>query len=487
MNRTSAKSEAVDHRTKLAPAAPWDKGRPVINGPDVYGASPGKEFLYLIPTVGERPISFSAEGLPAGLSVEQGSGQIKGKAEKKGEYGVSLKAENRHGTCAKKLTLIINDNALALTPPMGWNSWNCFRSDIDDGRIRTIADCMVSSGLAARGYSYVNMDSGWQSEKRGGMYNSIMPKDGFPDMKALCGHIHSLGLKAGIYSGPYTIPWGTDGAGSSSGLWDTNHAMFQDKFIGLVKHEAEDVRQWADWGFDYCKYDWNITDMCTAERMSRELKASSRDIVYSITTDVDIRDAFKVKELANLWRSNKDMGPLWELFLHNGITNTRQWNSVIGPGHWFDLCLTAFMPRDGKSFTRNERIAHISCWMMRPSPIMIDCDQQLMNDEFVLSLLCNEEIIAVNQDRLGKPSASIFKNDSWDIQIKPLSDGTYALAYFNLSEKAAIAPEIEHAAKLGIHDKSPVRDLWSREDLGCFDFQIGVESHCAKVFKVWIT
>lgn len=475
---------SIDYRTKVAPAAPWDKGRPVINGPDVYGASPGKEFLYLIPTVGERPIRFTAENLPAGLFIEKESGQIKGKADTKGEHRVTLTAENRHGTCTKMFTIVIDDNALALTPPMGWNSWNCFRSDIADAKIRTIADRMIRSGLAARGYSYVNMDSGWQSKKRGGAYNSIIPKDGFPDMKSLCDHIHSLGLKAGIYSGPYTVPWGSDGCGSSSGIWDTNYQKFREKYIGINKHEPDDARQWAAWGFDYMKYDWNYTDMTTAERMHRALRDTSRDIVYSITTDVEFSDAARVKELANLWRSNKDMGPLWELFLHNGITNTRQWNPLIGPGHWFDLCLTAFMPRDGNSFTRNELIAHISCWMMRPSPIMIDCDQHLMNDTFVQSLLCNEEIIAVNQDRLGKPAASLFKDDTWDVQIKPLSDGNYALAYFNLSDASAIAPAIEHAAMLGIHEKSPIRDLWNREDLGYFDFPIGVESHCAKVYKV---
>ncbi|MBI4979633.1 MAG: alpha-galactosidase [Spirochaetes bacterium] len=487
MGTASAKNGTVDFATAPAPALPWDQGRPVINGPDVYGASPGKEFLYLIPAIGERPMRFTAENLPAGLAVDSVRGQIQGRAVVPGEYAVTLHAENSLGTSAKIFTIIIGEHKLALTPPMGWNSWNCFRSDIDDARIRAVAESMVSTGLAARGYSYVNMDSGWQSKQRGGPYNSIVPKDGFPDMAALCSHIHALGLKVGIYSAPYTVPWGTDGCGTTSGLMDTRFRMFnQNKFIGIEKHEDDDVCQWAAWGFDYCKYDWNYTDMVNAERMSRALRDAPRDMVFSITTDVEFSDAFRVKELANLWRSNKDMGPLWELFLHNGINNTGQWNPVIGPGHWFDLCLTAFMPRDGKSFTRNELIAHISCWMMRPSPIMIDCDTALMRDNFVLSLLCNEEIIAVNQDRWGKPAASIYRDDSWDIQIKPLSDGNYALAYFNLGTQPAIAPELESAAKLGIHRTSPVRDLWRKEDLGVFDFPVGVDAHCAKVYKVYM-
>lgn len=477
-----------DFQTKLAPAIPWDEGRPVINGPERYGASAGKDFLYLIPTTGERPIHFSATRLPPGLRVDRQSGQIRGRARKIGIYQTSLKAENRHGVASKALTIVIGDHALALTPPLGWNSWNCFRSEIDDGKVRAIASDLIASGLAARGYAYVNLDSGWQSDLRGGPHHAILPKSGFPDMKALCDHLHALGLKAGIYSGPYTVPWGTEGCGSSSGLWDTNYAMFpQGKFIGIAKHEAEDARQWAEWGFDYVKYDWNYTDMETAERLGRELRASPRDMVYSITTDVEFRDAARVKELTHLWRSNLDMGPEWKTFLHNGITHTRQWNPFIGPGHWFDLCLTAFMPRDGKSLTRHELIAHISCWILRPSPIMIDCDSQLLRDAFVQSLLCNEEILAVNQDILGKPSASLFRDDAWDIQVKPLSDGNYALGYFNLSGQAAIAPRVENASKLGITVKSQVRDLWQRKDLGLFDFPVGVESHCAKVFKVSVT
>ncbi len=481
----------VDYQTKLAPVVPWNEGQSVINGPDVYGASPGKDFLYLIPTVGERPIRFSAEGLPAGLTVDSENGQIRGKAEKKGEYQVVLTAENKHGKSTKTLKLIVEENSLALTPPMGWNSWNCYRGGIDDAKIRAIADGMIASGLAARGYTYVNLDSGWQSKSRGGKFNSIVPKDGFPDMKALCDHIHSLGLKAGLYSGPYVVPWGTDGCGTTSGICDTNFRWmlgpkFHKKYIGINKHEHEDVSQWADWGFDYFKYDWAHTDMILTERMSRELKASARDIIFSITTNVNINDASKVKELANLWRSNGDTGPEWKSVVANGFNN-QQWNSVIGPGHWFDLDMTALKPMGGKCLTPNEQIACVSCWMMRPTPILIDCDLTAPLDDFTLRLLCNEEIIAVNQDPLGKPAASLLKNDSWDIQIKPLADGNYALAFFNLSDKPAVAPEVNFGF-FGIDERCGIRDLWGKEDLGAFEknFVVGVDAHCAKVFKIFM-
>jgi len=487
MQKASTRLCDVEYQTKLAALIPWDKGAPVINGPGVYGASPGKDFLYLIPTVGERPICFSAEKLPPGLLLEKESGMIKGKAEQKGEHEVLLKAENKHGKTEKALKLIIADNALALSPPLGWNSWNCYRSKIDDSKIRSIANGMLSSGLAARGYAYVNMDSGWQSKRRGGKYNSIVPKDEFPDMKALCDHIHSLGLKAGIYSGPYVVPWGTDGCGTSSGLWDTNFSRAgEGRYVGVNKHEHEDISQWAAWGIDYFKYDWAETDMILTERMSTELKKSSRDIVFSITTNVNIKDAAKVKELVNLWRSNEDTGPEWKSVLKNGFNN-QQWNHVIGPGHWFDLDMTAILPRDGKHLTPNELISCISCWMMRPSPILIDCEPGKL-DDFTLRLLCNEEIIAINQDILGRPAASILHNESWDIQLKPLSDGNYALGFFNLGGEAALAPKIDLSC-FGLKEGFRARDLWNRQELGEIekDFVLGVEARCAKVFKIFMS
>lgn len=493
MQKESTKLNEVEYQTKLAPIIQWDKGHPIINGPSVYGASPGKDFLYLIPTVGERPMRFFADCLPAGLFVEAKSGQIKGKVEERGEYLVSLKAKNKHGECTKTLKLIIEDNGLALTPPMGWNSWNCYRNDIDDIKIRAVANGMISSGLAARGYTYVNMDSGWQSAQRGGKHNSIVPKDEFPDMKALCDYIHSLGLKAGIYSGPYVIPWGTDGCGTTSGICDTNFSLrfnstyiFNSKYIGMNKHEHEDVSQWAEWGFDYFKYDWSKTDMVLTERMSQELKKSYRDIVFSITTHVDINDASKVKDLVHLWRSNDDTQPDWDSVVDNGFKN-QQWNPVIGSGHWLDLDMTAILPRDGKKMTQNELISCISCWMMRPSPILIDCDPTDM-DDFTLSLLCNEEIIALNQDSLGKPAVSILKSELWDIQLKPLSDGNYALAFFNLSSEPAIAPKID-LAFFGVGNKFRIRDIWNKKDIGEFEsnFVLGVDAHCAKVFKIFMS
>lgn len=473
-------------KTTLAPAVAWDAGEPTICGAAVTGASTGKDFLYLVPTVGERPIRFSAEGLPEGLTLHSESGRVTGRARTVGEYSVLLKAENRHSRAEKALRISIGERALALTPPMGWNSWNCYRSEITADKITRVAEGLVSSGLAARGYTYVNLDSGWQSSRRGGRYGSIVPHDGFSDMGALCARVHDLGLKIGIYSGPYVVPWGTDGCGSTSGLVDTRFPVrlgIAGKYVGMDKHEAADVAQWADWGIDYVKYDWADTDMENAARMGRQLARASRDIVYSITTSVRPADAAEAASLCNLWRSNDDTYPAWGSVLKNGFGN-EQWNRYIGPGHWFDLDMTALLPRDGQSLPESEQIACFTCWAMRPSPLLLDVAPDRL-DRFTLNLVCNEEVLAVNQDWLGTPAAPVVRKDGWEIQVKPLADGGYAVGFYNLSEADGVSPELVFS-HVGLPGEVHVRDLWAKQDLaGPRDrLAVAVESHCAKLFRV---
>lgn len=484
MQSSSTRFSEIDYQTHIAAAQPFDQGVPQINGASVYGASPGKDFLYLIAVTGERPITFQAEGLPEGLILDREKGVIRGQVEAAGEYQVILQAENRLGQAQKSLRIVIGEDCLALTPPMGWNSWNCFRSDISQNQILEIAENMIKYGLTARGYSYVNLDSGWQSKKRGGKYNSILPTDAFPDMKSFCDQLHEMGLKAGIYSSPYIVPWGTDGCGTSSGLYDTNYPVYRDKRVGIEKHEAEDVLQWSEWGFDYLKYDWYHTDPRLAERMAAELRKSPRDFVFSVVTNVNIADAEKISRIAHSFRSNSDTAPYWASIADNAFSND-QWNYYVGPGSWFDLDMFATQERDGKRLNRNEMISHVTRWMIRPTPILLDCDPANIED-WLYDLLCNEEVIAVNQDPLGKPAAVIYKDNHWDIEFKPLEDGSFAIAFFNLWEQPAIAPYIGFEQYAG--EKFKVRDLWAKKDLDSDidkDFVIGVDAHCVKLFRVY--
>src|SRR5436190_22082491 len=174
---------------------------PRINGARIFGARPGRPFLFTIPATGDEPITYSAEGLPEGLTLDSKLGRIGGTTPKAGEYKVTLTATNALGKDSKPLLIKVGEQ-LALTPPMGWNSWNCFAGRVDQEKVLAAAHAMAKSGLIKHGWTYINIDDTWQGA-RGGKYNALQGNDKFPDMKKLCDEIHGLGLKAGIYSTPW--------------------------------------------------------------------------------------------------------------------------------------------------------------------------------------------------------------------------------------------------------------------------------------------
>ena len=201
---------------------PKPAATPRINGAKVFGLRPGSPCLYTIAATGDRPMTFSAEGLPKGLKLDSATGRITGTLKKKGTYHIMLKATNDKGSYERDLRIVVGDN-LALTPPMGWNSWNCWARDVTQEQVLSSARAMVESGLVNHGWTYINIDDGWQGE-RGGKYNAIQPNTKFPDMKALTREVHDMGLKLGIYS----VPWvGTYAA-----------------HIGSYSDNADGVNQW---------------------------------------------------------------------------------------------------------------------------------------------------------------------------------------------------------------------------------------------------
>ena len=200
----------------LTPPAP---PTPRINGPLVYGCRPGHPFLYRIPCQGEHPIEFSARHLPASLTLDPATGIITGTTPAKGDYEVAFKARNSHGTATRSFKIIAGDQ-LALTPPMGWNSWYVHFNRVTDADLRAAADAMIASGMADAGYQYVNVDDCWMNAAKTGKYlpdpkrvgplrdanGNIQPNGYFPDMKALADYIHAKGLKAGLYTSPGRAP-----------------------------------------------------------------------------------------------------------------------------------------------------------------------------------------------------------------------------------------------------------------------------------------
>ncbi len=195
----------------LTPPVPAE---PRINGPSIFGVRPGNPLLYFIPASGERPMSYQAEKLPAGLQVDSETGAVTGKLLKAGKYPIVLHARNNKGETARNFKIIVGDR-IALTPPMGWCSWNCLGSSITQEKILQAARLLVSTGLSQDGFNYVNMDDGWQGE-RTGPGHTLMGNEKFPNLQDLPTQIHQLGLKAGIYSTPCQISYARSSTGENN-------------------------------------------------------------------------------------------------------------------------------------------------------------------------------------------------------------------------------------------------------------------------------
>ena len=213
-----AQEQGTSQGTILTPKSP---PTPRINGPTIFGVRPGSPFLYHIPATGDRPMQFSADGLPASLFLDSASGEITGSLVERGEFAVVLHAKNSLGAADKKFRIVVGDK-ISLTPAMGWNSWNCWGSRVTQAEVLQSAAGMVKSGLIDHGWTYINVDDAWQARERGGPFHAIQGNTNFPDIKGMCDQIHAMGLKAGIYSTPWTTSYATHIGGSSTnadGAW----------------------------------------------------------------------------------------------------------------------------------------------------------------------------------------------------------------------------------------------------------------------------
>jgi alpha-galactosidase len=232
---------------------PKPAATPRINGPKVFGVRPGSPFLYSIPATGNRPMTFAASGLPRGLKLDAATGRITGVLKTPGEYKVTLRARNALGKAETPFRIVVGED-IALTPPMGWNSWNCWAAAVDQDKVLRSARAMAASGLAQHGWSYINIDDTWQG-KRADKLNALQPNEKFPDMKAMCDEIHALGLKAGIYSTPWVTSYAKYAGGSAEnpeGVWPgppTNGAPRNRKVlpyaVGKYSFATNDAQQWA--------------------------------------------------------------------------------------------------------------------------------------------------------------------------------------------------------------------------------------------------
>jgi len=499
---------------------PKPPATPRITGPKVFGVRPGNPFLFKVTATGDKPMTFTAENLPKGLALDPATGMITGSLAEKGETTATLTASNALGKNSRPFRIVCGDT-IALTPPLGWNSWNFFANRVTEGDVRGAADAMVSSGLIDHGWTYINIDDCWEGKRDAdGM---IQGNEKFPNMKALGDYIHAKGLKFGIYSSP--------GAKTCAG------------FEGSFGHEDQDAQQYANWGVDYMKHDscfyahmadsvaveqwaallppddaaklrvlakeklpiegirpkertdaqktrldkllkeWNLllakVKPEDKERMGlflrqmpyikfgKSLGKVKRDIVYSICQygRADVWE-WGAKIGANCWRTTGDISWIYERIRDLGFSQNGL-EPYAGPGGWNDPDMLEI--GNGK-LTPDQQYTHMSLWALLASPLLIGCDMTKMSP-LTVSILSNDEVLDVNQDPLGKQARLVKQVLFRQVWAKDMEDGSKAVGLF-VNNKDDVSERERFTvtwSDLGITGPQVVRDLWRQKDLGTFD------------------
>lgn len=473
---------------------PAPKPQPRINGPQVYGCRPGHPFLYRIPCQGERPIQFSAQKLPKELKLDPSTGIISGTTPKKGEYTVILQATNSQGKSKRALKIIAGEK-LALTPPMGWNHWYAHYDRITDKMMRQAAEVMITSGMADVGYQFVNIDDCWMNApknndpKRVGPLRdsagNIQPNYYFPDMKGLTDYIHSKGLKAGIYTSPGTLT-----CGGFSGTW---------------QHEEQDARQFAAWGFDFLKYDWCSYDWIAGKNKTLEiyqkpyrqmgtiLQQLDRDVVFNLC-QYGMGEVWKWggEVGGHCWRTSGDLGFELDRIFDVALKNSeyRAWSK---PGEWNDpdYIQIGWIGNASKMgvpeltpMPAAMQYAYLSLWCLMAAPLIYSGDLSHL-DDFTLNVLCNPEVIEIDQDPLGNCASVVKLSDNNFIMVKAMADGSKAVGMFNRGKSDAILTA--DWSQLQVEGKQQVRDLWHQKEMGTFEQKFSATVPSQGVVMIRIT
>jgi alpha-galactosidase len=501
-----AMPEHVVNTDKKYILTPPSAKKPKINSAKLFGATPHNPFLYTIAATGERPMTFSVSNLPKGLILDAKTGIITGKVGERGTYQTTLKAKNAFGEATKSLTIQIGDT-IALTPPIGWNGWNSWAANIDREKVIASADAMVKMGLRDHGWTYVNIDDAWQGV-RGGPTSALQPNEKFPDMKGLFDYIHSLGLKAGLYSTPYISSYaGYVGASSDFEKGGESHqSIMVDRrafnHIAKYRFETVDAKQMAEWGTDFLKYDWRI-DVNSTERMGTALKQSGRDIVFSLSNNAPFEKVTDWARLSNMYRTGPDIKDSWTSLFMTSFSLDK-WSPYSGHGHWADPDMMIVgkvsigpVMHDTR-LTPDEQYSHVSIFSLLAAPLLIGCPIEQL-DAFTLNLLTNDEIIEINQDPLGKAARLMADENGVQIWLKPLEDGSYAVGLFNTAAFGKTPESYFHWGnekpasftfdfqKIGLRGKFKLRDVWRQKDLGTFNdsFKTSINHHGVVMLRMY--
>ena len=478
---------------------------PRLNGSWTYGVRPCKPILYRIAVTGEEPVEVSVVGeLPRGLAFDAKRRLLTGSLEVRGDHEIAFAAKNAHGRAERTLTIRVGDK-LCLKPPMGWSAWNAWRCAISDEIVRDTAAVFLEKRLADHGWTYINLDDGWQRgaiganppaegagrdpKRTGNPRNedgSIRPNGYFPDMKSLADHLHSLGLKFGIYSspGPRTCA----------------------RYEGSYGHEAQDAATWASWGVDYVKYDWcfyseifaketegrvpTVADTAKPfKKLYDELLRQPRDMVYSFSGGAG-SGTWGEANGSNLWRTWADLKDGWGCVL-NAAKSTANKCRNSHPGFWADPDMlvvgrldTGVLGEHDTLLTPNEQYSHISIWAVLNAPLILGCRMNAL-DDFTTGLLVNPEVIDVDQDVAESPGRIVVDADDELVLAKRLCDGSIAVCAVNLRPfKRRVNLDFK---AVGLSGNVRLRDLWRRKDIGTFDGSFATElpPHAPLFVRCW--
>ena len=365
------------------------------------------------------------------------------------------------------------DNGLAKTPPMGWNSWNKIGCDVAEDSVKKAADAMVKSGMKDAGYQYIVIDDCWQVS-RDDDGNIVVDAKKFPSgIKAVADYVHGLGLKFGIYSDA--------GIKTCAGR------------PGSRGYEFQDARTYAKWGVDYLKYDWCNTGKENAEAaystMRDALAKTGRPIVFSMCEWGTAKPWTWAANVGNLWRTTTDILDQWEgkgKEYGAGAITIADMNADLadfaGPGHWNDPDM---LEVGNGGMTTTEYRSHFSLWAIMAAPLIAGNDLGAMKPE-IAEILMNKEVIAVDQDTLGKQGKRVRHENDQDIFVKPLQDGGVAVAMVNRGKEAQTITLKWTDAGLDADKSVAIRDLWQHQDLGTFKgtFAVSVPSHGTAMIRM---
>lgn len=354
---------------------------------------------------------------------------------------------------------------VANTPPMGWNSWNYFHHNISDAIIREVADAIASNGMREAGYSYIVIDDGWQGKRD--TQGRLQPNSGFPDMKKLADYVHTKGLKLGIYSSPGPQTCG--------------------KFEGSYQHEQQDAETFAVWGIDFLKYDW-----CSASRvykpsenravfqkMGSALHSAGRPILFSLC-QYGMEDVWLwgPDVGASTWRTTNDIKPSFRS-MHQNALNQRIAAHFAGPGHWNDPDMLEI---GNGTMNEIEGESHLSLWAMLAAPLIAGNDVRKMTEATRRSML-NKQLIAIDQDPLGKQAVCTHSFGDIEVWQRPLANGDHAVLILNASSgHKSFQAEWKD---LGVRQPKAVFDVWSpTEQVGTDNLELELQPHESHLFRL---